>query len=155
MPDLERPSVYNNGSESDTDDSIRKIPLPSGPLPGRESSGGGENLPVITAESKTTYSSAPVLRDLVKEAAVMVPASVQRQKLSKPPTAMEDQSAKSESVGGSRQPMLEEYGESDEESPYAVTNASAYAPEEEEYMRMQGMKRKAEDEDDEEEDFEI
>lgn len=73
----------------------------------------------------------------------MVPASVQRQKLSKP-FVSESQSEVSEV---SRQPMLEEYEESDEESPYAVANSSAYAPEEEEYMRMQGMKRKAEDED--------
>ena len=50
------------------------IPLPPGPLPPLP---GEKNLPPVP-EAKTTYESAPVLRDLRKEAAAFVPVAVKR-----------------------------------------------------------------------------
>lgn len=155
MPDVDRPQVYNNGSESDTDESVKNIPLPTGPIPGHEKP-GEKGLPVITAESKTTYSSAPMIRDLVKEAAVLVPSVVQQRRRQQ---KIESTRGVEEPVPlasvSSRQPVLEEYNGSDEESGlresdknsdgYEGNISSAYAPEEEAYMRAH--KRKAGDED--------
>jgi len=66
-----------SGDESDSGDStsssVREIPLPPGPLPPVP----GE-APPPKPETKTTYESAPVMRDLRKEAAAFVPAAVKR-----------------------------------------------------------------------------
>lgn len=178
---MTRPQVYNNGSESDTDDEIRHIPLPTGPLPGHEHGHGGpenENnqeesmLPVITAKSQTTYSSAPVIRDLFQEAAVMVPVSVQlqRQQQQKNGTgtgtetnAEAKANAKAEDKKKklallNRQPILEDYKPSDDEEEDNFSGeeeysnkTSVYAPEEEAYRAKLGIKRKLE----QEEEFDI
>lgn len=158
MPDVDRPQVYNAGSESDTDPEVREISLPSGPLPGHGPRNGDEALPAINVESKTTYSSKPVLRDFIKEAAVMVPSVMQRKKqqpsvvpsVIKTGETSEQHVEATNSTNGeaasasSRQPVLEDYHSGDE---YDNTE-SMYAPEEEEYMRAQGMKRKLDEEDD-------
>lgn len=52
--------------------SVRDIPLPPGPLPPLP----GEEPP--KQDVKTTYESAPVMRDLRKEAAAFVPTAVKR-----------------------------------------------------------------------------
>lgn len=56
-----------------TDSEVADIPLPSGPLPPLP----GET-PPPKQEAKITYESAPVLRDLRKEAAAFVPVAVKR-----------------------------------------------------------------------------
>ncbi|KAK6514679.1 hypothetical protein TWF281_004876 [Arthrobotrys megalospora] len=88
-------------SDSSTASSVAEIPLPTGPPPlkqlqigrkdveplpahltGLPSRPGAANTaaPKVAQPVVTTYSSAPVMRDLRKEAAVFMPAAVQRQK---------------------------------------------------------------------------
>ncbi|KAI5851239.1 hypothetical protein DFP73DRAFT_590511 [Morchella snyderi] len=90
-----RPQFDRAGDESDsgesTSSSVRDIPMPSGtppPLPrqqrpepeAREGPRQPHALPEKPAAPvvKTTYESAPILRDLRKEAAAFVPAAVKR-----------------------------------------------------------------------------
>ncbi|KAF3937141.1 hypothetical protein ABW19_dt0207047 [Dactylella cylindrospora] len=90
----------DDGEDSDasTASSVLDIPLPSGPPPipqlqiGRKAteplpahltglpSKPGANTTIPNKPVVTTYSSAPVMRDLKKEAAVFVPAAVRGQK---------------------------------------------------------------------------
>ncbi|KAK6498321.1 hypothetical protein TWF481_010912 [Arthrobotrys musiformis] len=90
-------------SDSSTASSVAEIPLPTGPpplkqlqigrkdaeplpahlmgLPSKPGVAGAETGPPKAPQPVvTTYSSAPVMRDLRKEAAVFMPAAVQRQK---------------------------------------------------------------------------
>ncbi|KAK6360998.1 hypothetical protein TWF730_007113 [Orbilia blumenaviensis] len=90
-------------SDSSTASSVAEIPLPTGPPPlkqfqiGRKdveplpahltglpskpgAAGTGVGAPKPSQPVVTTYSSAPVMRDLRKEAVVFMPAAVQRQK---------------------------------------------------------------------------
>jgi len=62
--------VEESDSGESTSSSVADIPLPPGPLPPLP----GEEVP----EVKMTYESAPILRDLRKEAAAFVPAAVKR-----------------------------------------------------------------------------
>ncbi|RVD89013.1 uncharacterized protein DFL_000037 [Arthrobotrys flagrans] len=97
--------VGDDGEDSDssTASSVADIPLPTGPpplkqlqigrkdveplpahltgLPSKPGTAGTETgAPKVTQPVVTTYSSAPVMRDLRKEATVFMPAAVQRQK---------------------------------------------------------------------------
>lgn len=141
MPDVER--VQEPSDDSDTDDEVRRIPLPAGPPPGRHSKAADEKeqekerLPEIAVESKQTYEAKPVMRDLFREAAVMVPSVVQRRKPATVQTPVPEPITSANE--GSRQPMLEDYA-SDEEEAYGV--GGDMAPEEEAYLRSQGLKRK-------------
>ncbi|KAK6497275.1 hypothetical protein TWF506_004748 [Arthrobotrys conoides] len=101
-----RPEGRANGdgedSDSSTASSVADIPLPTGPpplkqlqigrkdieplpahlagLPSKPSAPGETGAPKVAQPVVTTYSSAPVMRDLRKEAMVFMPAAVQRQK---------------------------------------------------------------------------
>jgi len=154
-PDLDRPTNYDGASdESDTDESVRAIPLPAGPPPGsraaqalEERGSSGQAGPAAPVESKTVYSSAPVMRDFVKEAAVLVPVSVQRKRaaapLPVPSVSTEAPKAPAPAEEPSnRQPLLEDYYGSDEEASDGndgrYGTESGLAPEEEAYLRAQG-----------------
>lgn len=174
-PDLDRPTNYDGASdESDTDESVRAIPLPAGPPPGSRAahileergSQMSTRTPSAPIESKTVYSSAPVMRDLVKEASVLVPVSVQRHKAmatrplvpsvaTTPSSSNNDNNSSREKEANvshnliSRQPLLEDYYVSDDEVEDDNNNnyntASGLAPEEEAYLRTQHSSNENED----------
>lgn len=174
-PDLDRPTNYGGASdESDTDESVRTIPLPVGPPPGSRAaqvleergSQTSSRTPSAPIESKTVYSSAPVMRDLVKEASVLVPVSVQRHKAmtTRPLVPSVDATPNSSNNGNnssreketnvshnlsSRQPLLEDYyvsdEEADDENSNSYSTASGLAPEEEAYLRTQHSSNENED----------
>ncbi|KAK6330066.1 hypothetical protein TWF718_003494 [Orbilia javanica] len=97
-----RPGDNGEDSDSSTASSVADIPLPTGPPPLKQLQIGRKDAEPLPAHLKglpskpgaagtesgtkapqpvvTTYSSAPVMRDLRKEAAVFMPAAVQRQK---------------------------------------------------------------------------
>ncbi|KAF8540211.1 hypothetical protein BDD12DRAFT_804705 [Trichophaea hybrida] len=68
-----RGKTEGSDSGDSTDSDVADIPLPPGPLPPLP----GET-PPPKQEVKITYESAPVLRDLRKEAAAFVPVAVKR-----------------------------------------------------------------------------
>ncbi|KAI5203039.1 hypothetical protein E4T42_03126 [Aureobasidium subglaciale] len=70
----------NDDDEDDTDEDVRKIPMPKDtppPIPRRDKPHQLPNKPAVApAPAQTTYSSAPVLRNLKEESRRFVPAAV-------------------------------------------------------------------------------
>lgn len=108
-PEGEEPAYMTDEEDSgySTSESVSLIPMPERPPPSVAELKAGP--------AKSTYESAPVIRDLVKESAAMVPVAVAKKKRSEPVTQPVPVSAESLTV--------------------------EYASEEEEYHR--GAKRRA------------
>ncbi|KAJ9623664.1 hypothetical protein H2203_005926 [Taxawa tesnikishii (nom. ined.)] len=73
--------AYRREESSDTDEHVRDIPMPRDtppPIPRRQPRHQPQNQdkPAAPAVAQTVYSSAPVVRDLAKEARRFVPAAV-------------------------------------------------------------------------------
>lgn len=135
-------SKYSKNDESDSGETI-DIPLPE--YENFKAEKDAETMPAV--ESKQVYSSAPVIRDLVKEAtSAFVPVAVQKKKIENSSGSSKPRSgviAGSMIAGASGPmpapgPMMEEYGSEDEdedEDNGEYDLESGRAPEEEEYWR--------------------
>ncbi|CUS13871.1 unnamed protein product [Tuber aestivum] len=98
------PDESDSDSGESTSSSVRDIPMPPGTPPPLQTKAWPRGprtvheLPEkpVTAPVRTTYSAAPILRDLRKEAAVFVPAAVERKMLVEKATGGEEDGEKEE-----------------------------------------------------------
>ncbi|KAA8901397.1 hypothetical protein TRICI_006073 [Trichomonascus ciferrii] len=99
-PEGEVPAYITDEEDSgySTSESVSKIPLPERPPPSVAELKAGP--------AKSTYESAPVIRDLVKESATMVPVAVAKKKRTEP---------LKESPSVPTEPPMEEYASEEEE----------------------------------------
>lgn len=151
-PQFDRPGDESDSGES-TSSSVRDIPMPEGtppPLPRQQKAESeareGPRQPHALPEKpatpvvKTTYESAPVLRDLRKEAAAFVPAAVKRK--------LEAQKAKEEREAEERKVMEQDTAAGELTAAQVISMRINAAPDvDEEMTRFQAEVEEVEDED--------
>jgi hypothetical protein len=95
-PEGEEPAYITDEEDSgySTSESVSKIPLPERPPPSVAELKAGP--------AKSTYESAPVIRDLARESAAMVPVAVAKKKRPEP-------------LREPTEPLMEEYASEEEE----------------------------------------